>query len=222
MRGRNCLFFSAVFAREGVMALIRKLAYLLLLSLTVLPLAAQAQATNPEPEAAIHDELRAVKQRLVDAVNKKDADALFAEMSPDIRFTAMNNDHVHGIKDGQAYFERMLKGADKFLNDLSMTSDVDDPATLYADNRVAVATGVSNTHFDIRGGLAFDVPLRWTATLERSSGKWKLAAIHFSADVASNPFLSAATVFWKWVAVGAAVIFLVVGFLIGRIRRKKA
>jgi ketosteroid isomerase-like protein len=107
-----------------------------------------------------------VKQRLVDAVNKKDADALFAEMSPDIYFTAMNNDHVHGLKDGRAYYDRMLKGASSFLNNMSIMSEVDDPAKLYADNQVAVATGVSNTHFDIRGGLAFDVPLRWTATWE--------------------------------------------------------
>jgi hypothetical protein len=143
-------------------------------------------------------------------------------MSPEIYFTAMNNDHVHGLKDGRAYYDRMLKGASSFLNNMSITSEVDDPAKLYADNQVAVATGVSNTHFDIRGGLAFDVPLRWTATLERSSGKWKLAAIHFSADIGSNPLLSAATAFWKWVALGAGVVCLVAGFLIGRIRRKKA
>ena len=204
------------------MSFIRKLAGLLVLGFIMAPLAAQAQPTNPASEAALHEELRGVKQRLVDAVNKKDADALFAEMSPEIYFTAMNNDHVHGLKDGRAYYDRMLKGASSFLNNMSITSEVDDPAKLYADNQVAVATGVSNTHFDIRGGLAFDVPLRWTATLERSSGKWKLAAIHFSADIGSNPLLSAATAFWKWVALGAGVVCLVAGFLIGRIRRKKA
>jgi ketosteroid isomerase-like protein len=204
------------------MSFMRKLAGLLVLGFAVVPLAAKAQSTKPESEAAIHEELRAVKQRLVDAINKKDADALFAEMSPEIYFTAMNNDHVHGLKDGRAYYDRMLIGANKFLNNMSMTSEVDDPAKLYADNQVAVATGISNTHFDIRGGLAFDVPLRWTATLERTSGKWKLAAIHFSADIGSNPLLSAATAFWKWVALGAAVACLLVGFLIGRIRRKKA
>jgi len=216
------LFFSNVYAREGAMSFIRKLAGLLVLGFIMAPLAAQAQPTNPASEAALHEELRGVKQRLVDAVNKKDADALFAEMSPEIYFTAMNNDHVHGLKDGRAYYDRMLKGASSFLNNMSITSEVDDPAKLYADNQVAVATGVSNTHFDIRGGLAFDVPLRWTATLERTSGKWKLAAIHFSADIGSNPLLSAATAFWKWVALGAGVVCLVAGFLIGRIRRKKA
>src|SRR5215467_11495627 len=124
------------------MSFIEKLACLLAFSFAMMPLAAQAQPAKPDSEAAIHEELRAVKQRLVDAVNKKDADALFAEMSPDIRFTAMNNDHVHGFKDGRAYYDRMMNGANKFLNDLSMTSDVDDIATLYANNQVAVATGV--------------------------------------------------------------------------------
>src|SRR5262249_62363384 len=101
------------------MSFIQKLACLLAFGFAVLPLAAQAQPAKPDSEAAIHDELRAVKQRLVDAINKKNGDALFAEMSPDIRFTAMNNDHVHGLKDGRAYYDRMMNGTNKFLNDIS-------------------------------------------------------------------------------------------------------
>jgi len=46
---------------------------------------ASAQGSADE---AIHNELRAVQRRLIEAVNKKDVDALFAEVSPNIEFTA--------------------------------------------------------------------------------------------------------------------------------------
>jgi ketosteroid isomerase-like protein len=178
-------------------------------------------AQTAEADAAIHEELRAVNKRLVDAINAKDVNALFAEMSPDVEFTAMNNDHVRGLVEGKVYFDRMMTGANKFLNDMSMTSEPDNLAKLYSNNQVAVATGVSSSHFDIRGGLAFDVPLRWTATLEHGSGAWKLAAIHFSADVGSNPILSAATVFWKWLAIAAGFFGLLAGYILSRIRVRK-
>ena len=90
---------------------------------------ASAQGSADE---AIHNELRAVQRRLIEAVNKKDVDALFAEVSPNIEFTAMNNDHVKGIGPGRAYFSRMLTSSEKFLNNMSMTSEADALAELYA------------------------------------------------------------------------------------------
>ena len=179
---------------------------------------ASAQGSADE---AIHNELRAVQRRLIEAVNKKDVDALFAEVSPNIEFTAMNNDHVKGIGPGRAYFSRMLTSSEKFLNNMSMTSEADALAELYADKQMAIATGIAKTHFDIRGGLAFDVPLRWTATMERTSGSWKLAAVHFSADAGDNPLLTAATAFWKWAGLAFAGLGIVAGFLAARLWRSK-
>jgi ketosteroid isomerase-like protein len=170
-------------------------------------------------EEAAHIELRALNQRLVDAMNKKDPEALFAETTADVEITAINNDHVKGIDQGKAYFQKMFTGAASVLNDMSITSEPDAPSRLYLDNQVAISTGQSKAHLSIRGGLTFDAPLRWTATLERTGGAWKLAAIHFSADIGNNPFIGAATYFWKIVAAAAGLLALLVGFLVGRRRR---
>jgi uncharacterized protein (TIGR02246 family) len=202
------------------MFLFRKIVFLAVFGFSFAVTAAFAQSTLSDDEKAIHETLKALNQRLVDAVNKKDGEAMIAELSKDVDFTAMNNDHVHGIEQMRAYYTKMLTGADKFLNDMSLTSVPDDLAKLYDNNQIAVATGISMTHFDIRGGLVFDVPLRWTATLEKTTGTWKLAAIHFSADVGSNPLLTAATAFWKWLAAGLAALGLLVGFFVGRKGRK--
>jgi ketosteroid isomerase-like protein len=187
--------------------------------------AAFAQTPPPlEPQRIerLHEELRAVKQRIVQAVNQKNTSALIAELTKDAAFTAINNDSVVGIDDIEAYYNRMMNGSGAFLKDFSLTADADSLSRLYANDTVAVVTGRADVMLDLRGGsqLRYSVPTRWTATLDRSSGQWKLAAIHFSADVSDNPFLDALLTFWKWavVAVGAGAFAL--GVLVARRRRR--
>src|SRR4029077_18711253 len=125
----------------------------------------------------------------------------------DIAFTAINNDTVVGIDNVKAYYDKMLSGSSRFLNDFSMSAEADALSRLYANNTMAVTTGSAEIMLDLRGGsgMKFTVPARWTATLSRSSGAWKLAAIHFSADLSNNPYLTAMTSFWKWVAAGTGL-----------------
>jgi ketosteroid isomerase-like protein len=170
----------------------------------------------------IHTELRAMKDRAADAVNKKDIGALLKEVSPAIRFTAMNNELVRGQDELRAYYGKMMEGAGKIVEDMSITGEPDDLALLFADNKMAIATGTSQAFFKIKGGLTFTVPLRWTAAMENTAGKWTIAAIQFSANVFDNPLLATTASFWKWVAAGCAAAGLALGFFIGRRRAKAA
>jgi len=194
--------------------------------LNALPAAAQSDASPADPAqlAAIHTELRAVKNRLVQAVNAKNSAALMAEVTPDIAFTAINNDTVVGIDKLKAYYDRMLTGSSRFLNDFSISAEADDLSRLYANNTMAVATGRADAMLDLRGGsgMKYTLPLRWTATLSRSNGPWKLAAIHFSADLSDNPYLTALSTFWKWVTAGTGLVALAIGYFVGRRRRRGA
>lgn len=191
----------------------------------VAPAAAQgapAAAAGAAGLEATHNALRGVLARLVDATNKKDIEALMKELAPDIAFTAINNDTVIGIDNVKPYFDRMLTGASRFLNDFSIKADADQLSKLFAGNQMAISTGTAVGNFDLRGGnqMKFTMPMRWTATLDGSSGQWKLAAIHFSADFAHNPYLSTMMSFWKWLAAGLAVAGLALGFLVGGRRRR--
>ena len=185
--------------------------------LGALPAAAQTPPADRAQLEAIHNELRAVKDRMVQAVNAKNSAALLAEVTPDVAFTAINNDTVVGIDKVKAYYDKMLSGSSRFLNDFSMTAEADDLSRLYANNTVAVATGRADATLDLRGGSAmkYTLPLRWTATMSRANGPWKLAAIHFSADLSDNPYLTAMSAFWKWVAAGTGLVTLALGFFAG-------
>jgi len=188
--------------------------------LHALPVAAQSAAAPADPAqlAAIHNELRAVKDRLMLAVNTKNSAGLLADVTPDIAFTAINNDTVIGIDNLKAYYDKMLSGSSAFLNDFSISAVPDELSRLYANNTMAVATGRADAMLDLRGGsgMKYTLPLRWTATLSRSNGPWKLAAIHFSADLSDNPYLTALSSFWKWAAAGIGLAGLAIGYFVGR------
>jgi ketosteroid isomerase-like protein len=185
--------------------------------------AVQAQpAPRPAPpDEALHNELRALKDRAVAAVNKRDADALMKELDPNIAFTAMNNEVVHGIAEAKAYYQKMLVGAGRIVEDMSLTAEPDRQADIYDGGTVAVATGISNAHFKLAVGTEFDVPLRWSATLHRANDKWAIAGMHFSANMFENPILATLERSTKWIVIGVGIVALLVGFTFGRWSRKR-
>jgi ketosteroid isomerase-like protein len=190
-------------------------------ALYLAPAIAQAQQPRPSEEA-LHNELRALKDRAVTAVNKRDADALMRELDSNIAFTAMNNEVVHGIDEAKAYYQKMLVGAARIVQDMSLTAEPDRPADIYANGTMAVATGTSNAHFKLAAGPEFDVPLRWSATLRRANDKWAIAGMHFSANMFDNPTLSALERSIKWIGIGIGLVAIVIGFFAGRWSRRRS
>lgn len=181
--------------------------------------AAEAGSAPASDVDAIHEELRGLRDRLVAAVNAKDPAAIIADVDDDILFTAMNNEVVHGKDEARAYYEKMLVGSQRIVKDMSLSVEVDDLSTLLADGDVAMAAGSSVAHFDMMVGDSFDVPLRWTATLNRTDEGWKVAAIHFSANIFDNPVSGGFQTFAYIVGGIMLLIGLILGWLIGRRRR---
>lgn len=185
------------------------------------PAPVDAPAGMTPEEAATHEALRALRDRLVAGVNDKNPDAILADLDDDILFTAMNNEVVHGKDEARAYYAKMLVGSQRIVKDMSLTVEVDDLSILLADGEVALAAGSSLADFDMMVGDRFQVPLRWTATLRKTESGWKVAAIHFSANMFDNPLMSGFQTFAYALAGGLLVIGLVIGWLVGR-RRKRA
>jgi hypothetical protein len=182
--------------------------------------AAIAQQVVPAPEA-LHNELRALKERVVTAINKRDEEGLLKELDKNVIFTAMNNDVVRGADEAKAYYQRMMVGAARIVQEMSITMEPDALTTLYADNNVGVSAGNSNAHFKL-ATREFDIPLRWSATLNRSDGRWRIVSAHFSANIFDNPILGAVEKTMTWSIPLAIVVCLVLGAFLGRWFWRKA
>lgn len=187
-----------------------------LLLLTALP-AAWAQTLTPEEEA-LHNELRALKGRLTDALNKNDIDAVLKEVDPNVTFTAMNNDVAHGRDGVKAYFEKMMNGDSRIVEEMKVSFEPDQLSVIYGGDN-AVSTGSSQAHFKLASGLEFDIDGRRTADLVRQNDQWLISAIHYSVNMFDNPLLNNAERLTWMVGAGAAVVALLVGFFVGRRRR---
>ena len=202
------------------------LGILLLLSCVLNVVAADAQSQTPPPSPpsaeTLHNELRALRDQAVTAVNKRDADSLMQLLDPNITFTAMNNDVVHGLEQAKAYYQRMLVGSGRIVEAMSLTVVPDDLTGLYENGTIGISAGSSVAHFKLATGTEFDVPLRWTATLHRSNAKWSILSLHYSANMFDNPILDALKSSTKWIALGVGFVFILIGFFVGRWSRKRS
>ena len=72
-------------------------------------------ANAQDPVAQDHDALRALQAAMEEALNKRDLDALLANVDDNVAFTAMNAEAGYGKQHIRDYFDRMLNGPDKIV-----------------------------------------------------------------------------------------------------------
>jgi uncharacterized protein (TIGR02246 family) len=186
--------------------------YLLLILLVVAPFA------RGEENKATHDELRALRDRLLTALNKGDLDTMVSQLATNCVVTWQNGEVSRGRDGFRRYYDRMMTAPGHIVESFTTSVNVDELTILYGDD-TGIAFGSSDDHFKLKGGL--DVPLhdRWTATVVKEDGQWRIASIHVSANVFDNPLLSATKRTLTWAVPVAGIAGLLVGLFLGK-RRK--
>jgi uncharacterized protein (TIGR02246 family) len=170
----------------------------------LLPLTA-ARAQDNKKEEPAHEELRTLRKQLVDAVNKGDMDALLTHLDKDVVVTWMDGRVSRGPQGVKEYIKKMTKGADRKVQSYKTEAEVDELTHLYGDT--GIATGKSHDQFVLTDGRDFATDARWTASLVKSDGQWKVAAFHASTDMFDNPVLHLAmhrTALWTGIPAGVA------------------
>jgi uncharacterized protein (TIGR02246 family) len=170
-----------------------------------------------------HDDLRALRDDMVDALNKGDVDRLVSHLSPNVIVTFEDAEVARGRDGVRAYYQKMVKGPDALVAGYQTAVAVDELTTLYGDS-TGVAAGSSDDHFTFSSGMTFSLASRWTATLVKQDGVWYVAAFHASADLFDNPVLTKMKYTAYLVGVFGLVMGLVVGVLVMMIfgRKRKA
>jgi ketosteroid isomerase-like protein len=173
---------------------------------------------TPEDEA-VHNQLRAVRDAMMDAWKRRDIDGLLAHVDPNIVVTWQNGEVNRGPEAIRKFYDEMLSGKDSVLSNIVSTLKVDDLSILHGPD-TAIAFG--SIHDDITfkrpaaaapfigSGNTLSLDSRWTATLVRKAGEWKLASYHVSADLFSNPVTQLAIK-------AAGRIAGIIGFAIGAV-----
>jgi ketosteroid isomerase-like protein len=154
-------------------------------------------ATVASPETlAVHDELRHVRDEMLDAWQRRDIEGVLAHVDPEVVVTWQNGEVSRGPDGIRRFYQEMIEGEGSILSNLVSTLKVDDLSILHGPD-TAIAFGSIHDQFTFKRALAstaaigagntLELTSRWTATLVRKAGEWKLASYHVSANVFSNP-----------------------------------
>jgi ketosteroid isomerase-like protein len=179
-------------------------------------------AQTPSQEAT-HVELRALRDALLEAWQHRDVDAMLTHVAPNVVVTWQNGEVSRGAAGVRKFYDEVLNSPDKIVANIASTLKVDELSILYG-NETAIAFGsihddVTLNHSIARAaflgaGDALALDSRWTATLVKLDGQWKVASYHVSADAFSNPILSMAIAAGKRSALWTGVGGLGVGALV--------
>lgn len=196
-----------------------------------LALAQTPPPTEPVPAAVparpseeqLHDELRALRARLIAALESRDLDALESTLDDNVVFTATSGEVARGPKGVRAYAEKMLSGEVARVKSFRFDASSDELSIFYNGGDTAIAWGPSLDAYTFGDGSRITLNTRWSATLVRKGGEWRIVSFHSSLHAFDNAILDEVKGWLPVAGVGGLVvgtaIGAIVGVLVGRRRR---
>lgn len=178
-------------------------------------------SVESDTDVQIHDELRALRERMFVAYNKQDLDALLEDCTEDIVVTWQNGERNLGHEEFRAFYNKMMNGDNAVVKDISTTFEVDGSSILYGE-KTAIARGTVDDRFTLTNGSEFLLNSKWTATVIKQDNSWKVASFHVSASIFDNPILDKATSSLFLIGSIGALCGVVLGVLGMRLLRKRA
>ncbi len=170
-----------------------------------------------EPENGERAKLLTLKNEVISAIEKGDAESILKHLHPDVVVTWQNNQVCTGKESVRAFYSEMKGRNDNKFEGYIKAPEADKPTRLYANDTIGVVEGSNISKYTLLG-KQIELPNRWSATLIKENDQWLIAHYHVSMNVIDNPLLNG---FKK-----AGVLLGGAGFALGLIgglliRRKK-
>jgi ketosteroid isomerase-like protein len=189
-------------------------AWIVFLCGALLALALPARGQPAVTENPAHQELRALRTNVIEAITHGDFDRTLGFVHTNVVVTWQNDEVCRGHAGLRTFFERMGKNAFKGYQVPPMPDEL---TLLYNSGNMGVSFGRTVARYTLFGH-DYDFTNRWTATLVKDNGRWLLAAYHVSNNVLDNPLINAAKGSLYWVGAIALGLGVVIGILLGRRR----
>jgi uncharacterized protein (TIGR02246 family) len=177
----------------------------------VLPSSAEETPAAPPPPA----ELTALRESALAALNASDFDKLLPLLTPGVVITFQNAEVARGRDGVKTLLVQSTSGPAARVQSFRINAKADDSAKLYGDD-TAVITGSAAETFHLINGSNLELAGRWTATAVREEGQWRLAALHTSSDLFSNPLIEGTKKTGVTASVASLLIGLFAGWMLGR------
>jgi ketosteroid isomerase-like protein len=177
-----------------------------------------APKLTPEEEA-IHNELRAMRDVMLKAIETGDVDTQLTLAHPNIVVTWQNGDVTRGHEGLKALLTKMKAEQGKVFLGYKQPPKFAELSILYGNT--AIAFGESIGRYTLLG-KEVELTNKFTATLAKTDGKWLLTSYHVSNNILDNPLLNTAKSALMIVGALAGVVGVIVGFVLAKLMSRKA
>ena len=177
--------------------------------LFLFPLIAVA-ASAQEARHADHEELRAMLVTATNALNTRNFAALEPMFDPNCYVTTADGKSFRGLAAFKAYLDGLYASKIKSIT----FHPVADALTTFYGADSGVCAGSSTDIYTFNDGDSRTMTSRWTATVYRDGGHWKVAALHMSTSFLANPAIDATRRYACMIAIAALIAGLILGYVI--------
>lgn len=159
----------------------------LLIFLAILISAGGMAATNTGTEAD-HEQLRQLLATAREAINSDRPELLAPLLHEDHVITVITQEIVNENKPLQQWYEEWFKKPDSPLQRMTTDPKASILTNIY-DGKFGVCHGTSVDTYELKDGRTFKMDAKWTATVIKENGQWKLLALHVGVDPINNPLI---------------------------------
>jgi hypothetical protein len=167
-----------------------------------------------------HDELRAMLKTATDAMNSKNLDALTPLFYTRFSITTVDQKLFTNLADFKAYYESLYSGDKAPVKSIVFKPEADQLTEFVGDN-IGLSHGTSTDTYTFADGDTRVMTSRWTATVFKDNGKWKILNLHIGTDLLANPVVSTLKSYVYKAGFIAGLGGLIVGFAVAWFLRGK-
>jgi len=174
-----------------------------------------AALPDSDPHAEDRKALLRIFSEVEASINEQSLERMVKQMDPAGTVVWANGEVSRGAAEVLAYYDRMVKGSGRILTKYTTKAALHGHAR-FLGNDVAVADGTMEDEFTpvIRG--PFSLSGKWTTTIARINGEWKVIHLHLSANVFNNVLLDEAKSALLYTGGGALLAGVLAGWFLGR------
>ena len=189
-------------------------------AVAVLLLTITAAIAQVNPQEADHTALRKLKDDVINAINTRNLAAVDGMLHKPFLSTVITQESFNETGKLRSWFDDLFSRALLRLRHFQIQAEADEMAQIYTGT-FAVARGSTKERYELADGRGFDFDGRWTATAIKTSGQWKVLAIHAGTNFLDNPVINAIERHTMTLAAISTAMGVFVGFLLGFFLRRR-
>jgi ketosteroid isomerase-like protein len=167
-------------------------------------------AVSTEERHADHEELRGMLKTATEALNARNVDALAPLMASRCYITTVDGHVLNDLAGFRGYIDQVYGTKIQKIE----FHPVADELTMFLGSDAGVCRGSSTDVYTFKDGDIRTMTSRWTATVHKEGGHWKLVALHTGASILDNPVLAAVRKHAYTIATIALIAGIILGYLI--------